>query len=99
MGCYVLERGERRCWREKSGVKPEEVVEEDERRWKKGLMKGRKDSDAAQEVEGLRRRRKGVFRAAVVVVSPAVSCGGDVGVEKATEVRKKTVVDTVVERR
>lgn len=49
-------------------------------------------------MEGLRRRRKGVFRE-VVVASPAVSCGGDVCVEKATVVQKKTVVDTVVELR
>lgn len=43
MACSVLERGEKRCWREKSGVTPEGVVEEgDERRWRKGLMKGKK---------------------------------------------------------
>lgn len=102
MVCCELERGGKRCWREKSGVRPEVVVlEEGERRWRLGLMRGKKGLDAAEtaeEVEDLRRRRIGVSRA-VVVASLVVSCGGDVCVGKGMEVGKRPEVDTVVERR
>jgi hypothetical protein len=84
-------------------VRPEEVVlEEGERRWKLGLMKGKKGLDAAEtaeEVEDLLRRRKDVSREVVASSSLGVSCGGDVCVGKEMEVGKRRVVDTVVERR
>lgn len=79
-----------------------EVQEEGERRWRMGLKKGKKGLDAAEtaeEVEDLRRRRKGVSREVAVVALLDVSYGGDVCVGKETEVGKRRVVDTVVERR
>lgn len=80
------------------------MVVGDERRASMGRKKGKKGFDAdetTEEVEGLRRRRKGVSREVAVAMAASldVSCGGDVCVGKATEVRKRTVVDTVVQRR
>lgn len=65
-----------------------------------GRKKGKKgfdEDETTEEVEELRRRRKGVSRE--VAVSLDVSCGGGVCGGRETEVRRMMVVDTVVERR